>query len=140
MNTLYKSIGISKQSFHQKMDRMSIVLSEQKQLLILIHQIREDHPTMGCRDMYYKLNPQTMGRDAFEEFCKNENLVVERVKNWRRTTDSSGVVRFENLIINLSINGLNQVWQSDITYYEIMGTFYYITFIVELYTSVNFFY
>ena len=68
MNTLYKSIGISKQSFHQKMDRMIIVLSEQKQLLILIHQIREDHPTMGCRDMYYKLKPQTMGRDAFEEF------------------------------------------------------------------------
>ena len=131
MNTLYKSIGISKQSFHQKMDRMIIVLSEQKQLLILIHQIREDHPTMGCRDMYYKLKPQTMGRDAFEEFCENENLVVEGVKNWRRTTDSSGVVRFENLIINLSINGLNQVWQSDITYYEVMGTFYYITFIED---------
>ena len=131
MNTLYKSIGISKQSFHQKMDRMIIVLSEQKQLLILIHQIREDHPTMGCRDMYYKLKPQTMGRDAFEEFCKNENLIVEGVKNWRRTTDSSGVVRFENLIINLSINGLNQVWQSDITYYEVMGTFYYITFIED---------
>jgi putative transposase len=52
MNSLYKSIGISKQSFHQRMDRLSKAISEQKQLLLLIHQIRDDHPTMGCRDMY----------------------------------------------------------------------------------------
>jgi transposase InsO family protein len=134
MNDLYKSLGISKQSFHQKMERMSLVISEQKQLLLLIYQIREDHPTMGCRDMYFKLKPQSMGRDAFEEFCKAENLVVPRVKNWRRTTDSSGVVRFENLLITLKINRLNQVWQSDITYYEIKGRFYYITFIEDAYS------
>ena len=109
MNTLYKSIGISKQSFHQKMDRMNQVVSEQKQLLLLIYQIREDHPTMGCRDIYYKLQPETMGRDAFEKFCKEEDLIVDRIRNWRRTTDSSGVVRFDNLLLNLTINPLNQV-------------------------------
>ena len=119
MNTLYKSIGISKQSFHQKMDRLRVSLSEQKQLLLLVYQIRKDHPTMNCRDMYYKLLPQTMGRDAFERFCKHEGLMSVRVKNWRRTTDSSGVVRFDNLMNDLTINRLNQVWQSDITYYEV---------------------
>jgi len=131
MNTLYKSLGISKQSFHQKMDRMSITLSEQKQLLLLIYQIRKDHPTMCCRDMYYKLQPQTMGRDAFERFCKQEGLMSVRFKNWRRTTDSSGVVRFDNLIVDLTINSINQVWQSDITYYEVKDRFYYITFIED---------
>ncbi len=134
MNTLYKSIGISKQSFHQKMDRMNQIVSEQKQLLLLIYQIREDHPTMGCRDMYYKLKPETMGRDAFETFCKEEGLIVERIRNWHRTTDSSGVIRFDNLLQHLTINQLNQVWQSDITYYQVNQTFYYITFIEDAYS------
>lgn len=131
MNQLYKSVGISKQSFHQKTDRIQAQFSEQKQLLMLIYQIREDHPTMGCRDMYYKLQPQNMGRDAFEMFCKQEGLMAPQIRNWRRTTDSSGVIRFDNLLINLSITRINQVWQSDITYYELNGKFYYITFILD---------
>lgn len=134
MNTLFKSIGVSKQSFHQKMDRMSVVFSERKQLLLLIHQIRDDHPTMCCRDMYYKLKPETMGRDAFERFCKEEGLMSTRPKNWRRTTDSSGVVRFDNLMVGLKLDHLNQVWQSDITYYEVKDKFYYITFIEDSYS------
>lgn len=134
MNQLYKSLGISKQSFHQRMDRMSVQLSEQKQLLMLIYEIRQDHPTMGCRDMYYKLQPQNMGRDAFELFCKTEGLTAPVTKNWRRTTDSSGVVRFDNLLVDLVITHINQVWQSDITYYEVNGIFYYITFILDAYS------
>ncbi len=131
MNMLYKSVGISKQAFHQKMDRMRKVKSERNQILLLIYQIREDHPTMGIRDMYFKLNPETMGRDSFERFCKEEGLISKKRKNRRRTTDSTGVIRFENLLTGLEINRLNQVWQSDITYYEVNGSFYYITFVED---------
>ncbi len=134
MNFLYKSIGVSKQSFHQYLDRYLLKKSEQAQLLLLIYQIRENHPTMGIRDMYYKLLPSTMGRDAFEEFCKMEGLMSVRSRNWTRTTDSSGVIRFDNLISNLTINTVNMVWQSDITYYELNGRFYYITFIIDAFT------
>lgn len=131
MNALFRSLSISKQSFHQKLDRFYLELSEQKQLLVLIYQIRKDHPTMGCRDMYYKLNPECMGRDAFELFCKQEGLMAPKIRNWQRTTDSTGVVRFENLLKDLTINRINQVWQSDITYFDLKGKFYYITFIID---------
>ena len=131
MNKLYKGIGISKQAFHQMMDRELILRSEKQQLLMLIYQVREDHPTMGIRDMYFKLRSQTMGRDRFEEFCREEGLMVEKVKNWRRTTDSTGVVRFDNLLANMCLTAINQAWQSDITYFEIGGRFYYITFIED---------
>ncbi|GMT46337.1 MAG: hypothetical protein IEMM0006_2169 [bacterium] len=131
MNKLYNTLGISKQSFHQMMDRELRVHSEKKQLLMLIYQIREDHPTMGIRDMYYKLRPETMGRDVFENFCREEGLIVERVKNWRRTTDSTGVIRFDNLLTGMNLTAINQAWQSDITYFEISGRFYYITFIED---------
>jgi len=131
MNKLYKSLDISKQSFHQMMDRTMKVRSEQKFLLFLIYQIREDHPTMGIRDMYFKLHPHTMGRDKFEEFCLEEGLTVKRVKNWRRTTDSTGVIRFDNLLLKMTLTSINQAWQSDITYFEVNEKFYYITLIVD---------
>jgi len=131
MNALYKSVGVSKQAFHQMMGRGQMIRSEQLQILMLIYQIREDHPTMGARDMYFKLSPQTIGRDRFEEFCREEGLMVEKVKNWRRTTDSTGVVRFDNLLANLCLTAINQAWQSDITYFETGGRFYYITFIED---------
>ncbi len=131
MNKLYISVGISKQSFHQKMDRSLKMRSEQKQLLVLVYQIREDHPTMGVRDMYYKLQPQTMGRDRFEEFCREEGLMVDRIRNWSRTTDSTGVIRFDNLFRDINLTSINQAWQSDITYFEVKGKFYYITFVED---------
>lgn len=131
LNEFYRSLNISKQSVHQSIERHQKMQSEQGNILLIIYQIRYDHPTMGCRDMYYKIRPSCIGRDAFERFCKEENLTVDRPKNYARTTDSSGVIRFENLLIELEINKINQVWQSDITYYEVGGKFYYITFIID---------
>jgi transposase InsO family protein len=104
------------------------------QILKLVYDIRQDHPTMGLRDMYYKLNPTSLGRDAFERLCKSNNLMSKMPKNHQRTTDSSGVIRFENLLENATITDMDLVWQSDITYYDLNGVFYYITFIIDAYT------
>lgn len=128
---LYKSLGISKQAVHKYLNRARRSFDEQQQLLLLIYQIREDHPTMGIRDLYFKIKPETMGRDAFEAFCKSEKLAVQKPLNYRRTTHSSGVVRFENLVANRQPTSINQIWQSDITYYEVASQFYYLTFITD---------
>ena len=96
--------------------------------------MRSQHPTMGMRDMYYKIKPQTMGRDRFEAFCKENNLMSKALRNKRKTTNSIGVIRFPNLVSNIEIQRINQVWASDITYYEIDQVFYYLTFILDVYT------
>jgi putative transposase len=136
LNKLYQSIGLSKQAFHQRMDRYLQERSIEEQILMLVYRIREDHPTMGLRDIYFKITPIGIGRDRFEIFCKQSGLMVECTHNLRRTTDSSGVIRFENLLIGLVINKPNQVWQSDITYFELNERFYYITFIIDAFTRV----
>ncbi len=136
MNTLYKTLDISKQAFHKHTDRDNRLRSEQGQLLVLIHELREHHPTMGMRDMYYKLLPDTMGRDAFETFCKSEGLMSERPHNARRTTDSCGVIRFDDLLTDFAATGINQAYQSDITYFEVGQRFFYLTFILDSFSRL----
>jgi putative transposase len=131
---LYRALKISKQAVHKGMQRLQKAKDEQMQVLKLIYEIRSDHPTMGMRDMYHKIQPKTMGRDAFERFCCEYKLQSKRTKNYRRTTDSSGVVRFENFVNDIKCDKLNQIWQSDITYFEVRGIFYFITLIQDAFS------
>jgi transposase InsO family protein len=134
MNQIYRSIGTSKQNVHQRLNHTLMHHEEREQLEYLVGQIREDHPSMGARDLYKKIKPKTMGRDRFYEWYRSKGLTVLPRKNWRRTTDSSGVIRFKNLIQGIKLNGINQVWVSDITYYELDNKFYYLTFVMDQYS------
>jgi len=134
LNKIYRAMGTSKQSVHKQLNNYNICEDEKKHLLQIVYRIRQDHPTLGARDLYYKIMPESMGRDKFEQFCKENGLTSPKIKDYRRTTDSSGVIRFVNLLVGLEIHSMDQVWQSDITYFEIRGRFYYITFIIDSYT------
>jgi transposase InsO family protein len=132
MNQLYRSIGISKQAFHQHMDRYLLLMDEQHQMVPLIEQIRADHPRLSARQIYFMLQPQFSGRDRFEQFCFAQGYKIARKRSFRRTTDSRGVTRFDNLLIEFELTGINQVYVSDITFYEIGDRFYFLTFILDL--------
>ncbi len=134
LNAIYQAIGITKQSFHERLNRLIRREEESEQLLPLIHQIRHDHPSMSSRVMYHMLRPESMGRDRFERFCFERGFKVARKYNPRRTTNSSGVKRFENQLDGRELNDINQVWVSDITYYDISEKCYYLTFIMDLYS------
>jgi putative transposase len=134
LNHLYKVIGISKQGVHKMLNLKQRCNDEFEQLSRYIEDIRADHPTMGLRDMYFKIKPDFIGRDKFENFCKSIGVMQKQKRNKCKTTDSSGVKRFPNLINNLELEKINQVWQSDITYYEIGCKFYYLTFILDSYS------
>lgn len=99
----------------------------------LIKDIRQDHPRMSARDIYFKLHPSFMGRDQFERFCMDSGYRISRLKNYRVTTNSLGVTRFPNLIMDKRVTGVNQVFVSDITYFDIGKDTYYLTLIMDLY-------
>jgi transposase InsO family protein len=134
MDRLYKAVGMSKQNFHQQLHRHQRREEESGYLWELMMQLRDDHPMMGARTMYDKLRPTEMGRDGFIDLYNQAGMKVRRYRNYRRTTDSSGVKRFPNLIEGLELTGVNQAYASDITYYEIGNRFYYLTFIMDLYS------
>ncbi len=134
MNALYHVLGTSKQAFHQSLNKQIVVLDEQQQLLPIISQIRADHPRLSVRRMYTMIHPQSMGRDRFEQFCYLYGFKLAIKRAFHKTTNSLGVTRFENRIAGLELTGVNQVWASDITYYRIGERFYYITFVLDLYS------
>ena len=115
------------------LERRKYKLEEQEQLIPLINEIREDHPRMCARDIYHKLQPSCMGRDQFERFCMDSGYRLKRLRNYRVTTNSLGVTRFPNLIKELEVTRVNQVFVSDITYFDIGSDTYYLTFIMDLF-------
>ena len=115
------------------LSRRKYKFEEQEQLIPLINEIRRDHPRMSARDIYIKLQPSCMGRDQFEKFCMDSGYRIKKLRNFRVTTNSLGVTRFPNLIKDLRVTRVNQVFVSDITYFDIGADTYYLTFIMDLY-------
>jgi putative transposase len=134
MNQIYRAIGTSKQNVHRRLGHQLGQLEEREQLKQIVRQVRTDHPSMGARALYTKICPKTMGRDRFYSWYRSEGFLVKPAKNWRRTTDSSGVIRFKNLVSDQELTGVNQVWVSDITYYDLGDKFYYLTFVMDQYS------
>jgi transposase InsO family protein len=136
LNRLYRAINISKQAVNKHLKVVNAEGEVRAQLVVIVQQIRKDHPTMSLRSMYYKIKPEKIGRDKFEYLCREWGFMLARERNFRITTDSSGVIRFPNLVESVTVSMPNQVWVSDITYYELNGRFYYLTFISDMFSKM----
>lgn len=134
MKELYDLLGISRQAHHQQ------VAHQQEQAFRLaclrreVQYIRKEHPKLGLRKVWHLLNPMDIGRDRFEEYMLKGGLGVKRKKNFRRTTYAHPSLEFPNLLSGRVITNYNQAWVSDITYLESGPSFYYLTFITDVYT------
>jgi putative transposase len=134
LNAIYRAIGISRQGVHKLLNTRLLKRELEANLSVIISQIREDHPTMSLRAMYHKIEPEGIGRDAFESMAKGLGFKVCLKRNGARTTDSSGVIRFPDLLKDLKLTHMNQAYCSDITYFEVNDRFYYLTFIMDCYS------
>lgn len=134
MNELYRVLGTSKQNIHQWSRRKTSGILLQDELNECVSRIRMDHPSMGGKNLYRKINPDSMGRDRFLGWYRRSGFMILPKKNYRRTTDSSGVIRFPNLLVSKKLTRVNQAWVSDITYYDLNGRFAYLTLIMDAFS------
>ena len=136
-------MGISRQGVHQAVQRQGILAAQIEQIVAFAQAIRREHPKMGARIIYGKmaLSPdcrdwfEQFGRDKIEAILLNNGFRVVKAKNYHKTT-VRGYFVFKNLIKEMTINTINQVWVSDITYFFVVQTgvvtHYYLTFIMDL--------
>jgi hypothetical protein len=132
---MYRLVGTTKQSVSQYLKRRKIFDEQLKILMMEVDDLRIDHPGCGVEKMYYTLNPDFLGRDSFIDIFMSLGYRLKRKKNFVRTTYST-CYQYSNLIAGMIINGPNQVWQSDITYYYVDERYYYVVFIIDVYTKV----
>jgi putative transposase len=134
MNDLYKLCNISRQAHHQALIREQKWADTEYLIVGLILQTREVHPGMGLRIIYDILKPNGLGRDAFVSIGIAYGFRLVTFKNPIRTTFSSPYSRYKNLLVDKKLDDINQLWTSDITYYNLEGVFYYIVLIMDVYS------
>jgi transposase InsO family protein len=126
-------MGVSKQAVWAHFGREQADLALLGKIIKQVDKHRAKHPGCGLEKLYWQIQPEGIGRDKFCAWLGDLGYGVVRPKNKMRTTFPAHKV-FDNLIEGRVVSGPGQVWQSDITYIKVGGTFYYLTFIIDVYS------
>jgi len=134
MKDMYQMVGISKQAHYKRVNHLKKIDRVSREVVAAAQIIRNEHKKMGCRKIYSELKPLAIGRDKTESLLLKNGFRIKRKKNYRRTT-YAGKKWYPNLITNLEVTGINQLWVSDITYISVgVKKHYYLTLILDVYS------
>jgi len=90
---------------------------------------------MGSRPMYYKLRIKEMGINKFEKIVRESGLgVIQKKRRIITTYSNPNHHHYPNLTYGKKLNGINQLWVSDITYWPYEDDTYYITLMQDVYS------
>jgi transposase InsO family protein len=134
MKDVYEAATISKQAVHQHRMRALQKGQTVAALLKKANQIRMEHPKGGCRKMALELRVKGCGRDKTEQLLLENGYRVYYRRRYKRTTYAQHGLYYPDIIEGLELNDINQVVQTDITYYDVNGRFYYIVFLIDVYS------
>src|SRR5688572_25718031 len=134
MKAVCEVAGISKQALHQYRSRALGRLNQANEFFERADTIRRQHPRVGCRKMALDMIGKGWGRDKIEKLLLDNGYRVYYPPNYTRTTSAQYELYFPNLIEGLELNNINQVLQTDITYYRVGNRFYYLVFIIDVYS------
>ena len=134
MEQLYQLSGISRQGFYKSSCKSCHDQALWQRMLEMVYEVRKDYPRISARKIHYMLGINEVGINRFEQFVSKQGLTIKKYRSVIRTTHR-GAANFPNLIHGLQINGLNQLWVSDITYFLTSGPTYYLVFILDVYSQ-----
>jgi putative transposase len=135
-------LGVTRQAFYQHHWQAEALGIEHELVLQEVHAIRAKHKRLGCRKLHGMLEPFMldhgikMGRDALFDLLADHRLLVRRLRSQVITTRSSHWLRkWPNLIRELVLTGVGQLWVSDITYFRTRKEgVVYISLITDVYS------
>lgn len=134
MEHLYQISGISRQGFYKARLKSYHDQHVWQRMLEMIYLVKKDYPRISARKIHYLLGIKEVGINRFERFVSDQGLTVPNHRNFLRTT-RRGLIAYSNLINGLQLNGINQLWVSDITYFITKDKVYYLVFILDVYSQ-----
>lgn len=102
-----------------------------------IEQIRVVFPRAGYRPLLHHLKRAgvSVGETRLRRILRESGLFIKPKKKFVVTTQSQhDEIIYPNLICEMSIDSINQVWTADITYIRINNGFVFLAVILDLYS------
>lgn len=107
----------------------------------MVIEIRKRQPKIGGKKLHWMLKKDLeklnykVGRDKFFEILRENSLLIFRKRRYAKTTNSKHrFMVYNNLITNLEVERINQVFVCDITYLRTEGGFIYLALVTDLYS------
>lgn len=137
----YDYFDIHRQSYHQYQQRQDRLALEEQIVLELVMEQKRLLPNSGGRKMYHLIQPQLRemgircGRDKLFTLLRENGLLVEQKHNKTLTTNSRHrFYVYSNLISDMKIERVMQVWVTDITYIRTIEGFMYLCLLTDAYS------
>jgi len=128
-------LNLAPSSYYYKAKEPSLPLQKQEaDLRSRIEEIACEFTRYGYRRITAQLRREgyLVNHKKVLRIMRESSLLVVAKKKWIKTTNSNHpYCRFPNLVKNLVISSLNQVWFADITYIRILTTFIYLAIILD---------
>ncbi len=133
MKYMYNIAGISRQGLYtsQLMAERDALLWQR--LRDRVNEVRIDYPHSSARKIHYMLGINEIGINRFERFVSGQGLSVKRPSSFIRTT-YRGPFKYPNLVNGIQLNGIDQLWVSDLTYFLTPTGTLYIVLIMDVYS------
>lgn len=131
---------MTRQAYYKSRKRVEDKVLKEHLVVELVQGKRQILPRLGGRKLHYLLKDDLskigrIGRDKFFDILGQNDLLVKPKKSFTRTTNSFHYFyKWKNLIKDLSITHVNQVWVSDITYIRTFNGFAYLFLTTDLYS------
>lgn len=118
--------------------------ARQEELLLIrpmVQDIRMQMPRLGTRKLYFLLKSKfdesgiKIGRDAFFDYLRSENMLIKPKKNYTKTTNSKHWLRkYPNLMKEVKIERPEQFFVSDITYIKSRERTHYLSMVTDAFS------
>jgi len=141
LGRLCRLLGVTRQALYQHGWRSKELNIVAELIIQEVIEIRKRHPVIGTRKLYLILQSFflehriSIGRDKLFDLLAGYKLLIRRRQRKISTTQSyHRFYKYPNLIREMEITRINQLWVSDITYYKLAGRFAYISFVTDAYS------
>lgn len=127
-------MNLPRSSYYYKPKNQEISPEDQA-LKSRIEEITEEFPKYGYRKVTRQLHREgnPVNHKKVHRIMREEGLLVKKSRRFIKTTDSNhSYPVYPNLIKNLKVIDVNQVWVADITYIQIVTAFVYLAVILDL--------